>query len=114
MKVVHQKSGTVLGSNVKAATSFWRRLRGYMFYVRPPSDFDGLYFPDTNGVHNSFVRFSLDVVFISKTNAVVEVIRGFRPWRFSRIYLKAAHVIEFPAGTIPETVMPGDQLALES
>jgi uncharacterized membrane protein (UPF0127 family) len=75
--------------------------------------FDGLYFPNANIVHNSFVRFSLDVIFISRSNTVIKVIRGFRPWRFSRIYLKAAHVVEFPAGAVPEAVTTGDQLILE-
>ncbi len=85
-----------------------------MFYTSPPSAFDGLYFPNSNIVHNSFVRFSLDVIFISKSNMVVKVLRGFRPWRFSRMFLKAAHAIEFPAGTVPEAVMPGDQIILEN
>jgi uncharacterized membrane protein (UPF0127 family) len=113
MRVIHQKSGNVLGKNIIAATSFWRRLRGYMFFEKPPQSFDGLYFPQCKLVHNSFVRFPIDVVFIDKAHAIVAIIRGFRPWSFSRIYFKAAHAIEFPAGTVNESVVPGDKLSLE-
>jgi len=85
-----------------------------MLYAKPPTAFDGLYFPNSNVVHNSFVRFSLDVIFISRSNTVIQVIRGFRPWQFSRVYLKAAHTVEFPAGAVPEVVAAGDQLILKN
>lgn len=114
MKIIHQNSGQVLGKNIRTAVSFWQRLRGYMLYASPPFEFDGLYFPNCNQVHNSFVRFSLDVIFIDKSNLVVSVIRNFRPWRFSGIYPNAAHAIEFPAGRVPQTVVPGDKLILEN
>ena len=113
MKVIHRESGTVLGQRVVTATSFWRRLRGYMLYAQPPSEFDGIYFPKCNQLHNSFVRFSLDLIFIDRQNVVVAVVRGFRPWRFTRIYFKAAHALEFPAGRLPESISIGDHIVLE-
>lgn len=85
-----------------------------MFYSSPPANFDGLYFRNCNVVHNSFVRFALDVIFVDKVNSVVKVIRGFQPWRFSSLYFKAAHVIEFPAGVVSESVVDGDILIFES
>lgn len=84
-----------------------------MFYENPPQSFDGLYFPQCKLVHNSFVRFPIDVVFIDKADTVVAVLHRLRPWRFSWIYFSAAHAIEFPAGTVPESVVPGDRLSLE-
>lgn len=83
-----------------------------MFYTRPPQTFDGLYFPQCKLVHNSFVRFPIDVVFLNKANVVVAVIRNFLPWRFSRIYFSAVHAIEFPAGAVPESLVAGDELSL--
>lgn len=114
MKAIHQKSGIILGKNIVAATSFWQRLRGYMFYSTPPVSFDGLYFPRCNLVHNSFVRFELDVIFIDRKDSIVAVIRRFRPWRFSRLYPKAMHVIEFPAGNVPDLIHPGDKIIFEN
>lgn len=113
MKIIHEKTGLVLGEQVVCADSFRKRLTGYMFYKQPPEHFDGLFFKNCKLVHNSFVRISLDVIFIDHRHAVVKVIRGFRPWKFSRIYFRAAHAIEFPTGTVPFSVSDGDLLVLE-
>lgn len=113
MRIIHQKSRVVLGENIIKATSFFRRLRGYMFYRTPKQSFDGLYFPNAKTIHNCFVRFSIDAIFIDKNYKVVKVIKGFKPWRFSGIYLKASHVIELPQNVIPKTLEVGDMLLLE-
>lgn len=110
MKVVHQKTNTVLGKNLVSATSFWRRLRGYMFYQSPRLHFDGLFFPQSRSAHNCFVRFPIDVVFIDKNWEIVKILRGFRPWRFSGVYFNASHMLEFPAGTVESSVVVGDKL----
>jgi uncharacterized membrane protein (UPF0127 family) len=114
MKITHAKSGTVLAERAIAATGFWRRLTGYMFLKTPDQPFDAIYFPGTNWLHNSFVRFPLDVIFIDAQNIVVAVVRGFKPWRFSKMYLKAKHAIEFPAGRVPESVRAGDLIVCDS
>lgn len=113
MRIIHKSTDTELGKNIIEAVSFWQRLRGYMFYSAPPTNFDGLFFRNCNVVHNSFVRFALDVIFIDKNNSVLKVIRDFRPWQLSSIYFKAAHAIEFPAGTVPQMVVAGDELVFE-
>jgi uncharacterized membrane protein (UPF0127 family) len=113
MQIIHQKTGLLFGSNVVEANSFWRRLTGYMFYKIPPKEFDGIYFPQCQQVHNSFVRFPLDVLFIDRDNTVVKVIRNFRPWQLSGIYFNAASAIEFPAGVVSDSVELGDQITVK-
>jgi uncharacterized membrane protein (UPF0127 family) len=113
MKVIHSRTGQSIGKNVIAATTFWRRLIGFMFRISP-HPYDGIYFPNCKWVHNSFVRFPIDVVFISDDGFVVKIIRDFRPWRFSKIYFKACHVIEFAIGTLPSNVVVGDQLIVKA
>ncbi len=110
MKIIHQKTNTVLGKNLVRATSFWRRLRGYMFYESPKLHFDGLFFPHSRSAHNFFVRFPIDVVFIDENWEIVKILRGFRPWRFSGMYFNATHMLEFPAGTVEPSVSVGDKL----
>ena len=114
MKVIHQNTGWVLGENILTATSFWHRLRGYMFFSNPKQNFDGLFFPNSCWVHNCFVRFPLDIVFISKEGLIIKVIRDFHPWRFSPIYLKAKHVLELPGGTLSDSIAIGDNLIMEN
>ncbi len=110
MKVLHEKSRTILGKNVVKATSFWRRLRGYIFYKSSKLEFDGLFFQRSNCIHNCFVRFPIDAVFVNKEFEIVEILREFKPWRFSRIYFKASHVFKFPSETINDSISIGDKL----
>lgn len=111
MKVIHKKSQKVLGENIKEAKTFFDRLIGLMFIDRM-NEMDGLMLDPCRSIHNCFVRFPIDVIFINKENEVVKVIRNFRPWRFSWIYFKAQKTLELPLGTLDETVMPGDKLEI--
>jgi uncharacterized membrane protein (UPF0127 family) len=113
MKVIRLRTGQEIGKNVKAATSFWPRLIGFMFR-KSPYPYDGMYFPKCNWVHNSFVRFPIDVVFIDEKGHVIKIIRNFRPWSFSKVYFKAKHTIEFAIGTLPPAVDVGEQLFIEN
>ncbi|MBC7466267.1 MAG: DUF192 domain-containing protein [Bdellovibrio sp.] len=88
MKVIDAQSGNPIGKNIKAATSFWPRLIGFMFR-KSPEPFDGIFFPRCNWVHNSFVRFPIDVVFIANDGKIIKIIRNFKPWQVSGFYFKA-------------------------
>ncbi len=115
MRVIHVKTGDVIAKDVKVAASIWPRLVGFTFKKAPRDrDYDGIYFPNCKWVHNSFVRFSLDVVFIEKRGRVVAISRGLRPWKFSKLYFNAVHALEFVAGTVSLEVAVGDQLLLEN
>jgi uncharacterized membrane protein (UPF0127 family) len=112
MIIIHEKSGQILGQRIKLANTFCSRLSGFMFResIEP---YDGLFLVRNNSVHNCFVRFSLDIVFINKDNEIVKIIRNFHPWRFSRIYFRARHTIEFSAGTISDSIVVGDKLIID-
>jgi uncharacterized membrane protein (UPF0127 family) len=109
MKVVHSKTNYILGENVKLASSFSERLLGLMF-IKEMKNMDGLILEPCNSIHNCFVRFPIDVIFLSKDNVIVKIIRGFKPWRFSWIYFKSRRVLELPNGVIPNNIVEGDKL----
>lgn len=109
MKLIHVESQSVIANDVKLATSFWQRLIGLMF-VEQMKGMDALLIEPTKSVHNCFVRFAIDVVFLSKDMTIVGIVRGFKPWRFTKIYWKAQKVVELNAGTLPESVKVGDVL----
>jgi uncharacterized membrane protein (UPF0127 family) len=109
MKVIHKESKFVLGENIKYASTFSERLVGLMF-IKEMRGMDGLILDPGNSIHNCFVRFPIDVIFISRENRVVKIIRGFKPWRFSWIYLKSKCVLELPNGKIPNHIKKGDML----
>ena len=109
MKISHKKSGTILGSDIKLAAGFFERLIGLMF-VKEMRGMDGLFIENSNSIHNCFVRFPIDVVFLNRELKVIKIIRNFKPWRFSWIYWRASRVLELPVHTIPESMEAGDYL----
>lgn len=109
MIVKHLKSNKILGSNIKYANTFSSRLIGLMFR-KSMDDLDGLILEPGNSVHNCFVRFPIDVIFLTKENEIVKIVRNFKPWRFTRIYFKSRRVLELPAGTVTDDIAKGDLL----
>lgn len=109
MKVVHIRTNEVLGRDVLLAESFFERLKGLMF-IKEMRGFDGLLIKNCNSIHNCFVRFPIDVVFVNGEFEVVKILRNFKPWRFSWIYFGAKHALELPAGSVGEEVKVGDKL----
>lgn len=109
MKVILKKNQFILGSNVKHATKFLDKLVGLMF-IKEMKDMDGLIIEDCKSIHNSFVRFPIDVLFLSRDNEIIKIIRSFKPWRWSFIYLKSKRVLELPENTLPEDIKIGDEV----
>ena len=109
MEIVHIDSGIVIASNVKYANTFYTRLKGLMF-ISEMNNMDALLIEPCNSIHNCFVRFPLDVVFLDKNNHIVKIIRNFKPWRFSWIYFKATKTLELKAGDLIDEVKVGDEV----
>jgi uncharacterized membrane protein (UPF0127 family) len=58
------------------------------------------------------MRFSIDVIFLTKDGRVVKVRRCVRPWRIAAT-LTAFAVIELPAGSLDSSAIAcGDSLAV--
>lgn len=109
MEIIHLKTGKIIAENARYADTFMLRLIGLMF-VPKMEGMDALILDPCMSIHNFFVRFSLDVVFLNKNNEVVKIIRDFKPWRISGIYLSSKKVIEMPAGKLIEDIAVGDTL----
>lgn len=97
-----------------AATAF-QRFRGLMF--RNPHAFRegcALVIDPCGSIHMFFMRFAIDVLYMSRDDEVVAVQESLRPWRIGRIYTRGArYVIELPAGTIKRTgTREGDHIQL--
>lgn len=110
--VVHTESGTVLGSRIEVATSMVRRTVGLMFR-KEMGEIDGLLVERCNSVHSCFQRFPMDVIFLSRDNTVVKVIRSMKTWRFTLMYFGAVRALELPAGSVPHFVTKGSKLEVK-
>lgn len=109
MRITHVESGTVIAQRVAQANSLVLRLLGLMFR-KDLGEFDGLLLQPCNSIHTFFMRFPIDVVFLSSSNQVVKVIRAMPPWRMSWLYLRAVKTLELRAGALPADLAEGASL----
>jgi uncharacterized membrane protein (UPF0127 family) len=66
----------------------------------------------SNAVHTFFMRFPIDIVFVTRDGRVAKVRRHVRPWRIAAA-LTAFAVIELPAGSLDSSAIArGDSLAI--
>lgn len=91
----------IIVQNLVVADSFLKRLKGLMF----KSNFnkgEALIIKPCSSVHTFNMKFSIDVVFISKENTVLHIIENLKPNRVSKVIRKSYSVLELPVGTIKE------------
>ena len=73
----------------------------------------GLWIVPSRGVHTIGMLFPIDLIFIGKDKEVVYVEEYVRPFRISKVSLKATSVLELPPHTIYRSgTKIGDQLEI--
>jgi hypothetical protein len=80
----------------EVALSSWEKLRGLLGRDGLPAG-EGLLLPGCYSVHTFFMRFPIDVVYLSRDNAVVKIVEDMKPYRLS-FSLRGRSVLEMPAG----------------
>ena len=101
MIVKNKTKNSIIASNVRMADSFFSRLIGLMSRLSL-SDDEGLVITRCNSINMFFMRFAIDVIFVSKNHKVVGLLENIKPWRMSRIYSKSSYCIELPSGKIAQ------------
>ena len=105
---------TIVAEHVSAATQLWDRLIGLLAHSKLEES-HGLWIERCKSIHTHFMRFSIDVVFISKNGEVLRVFQDVRPFRVTPWIRKASAVLEMPAGTLKNRpIACGDRLSLEA
>jgi uncharacterized membrane protein (UPF0127 family) len=103
-----------LATGAKVANGYFSRLVGLLGkthrWARPGH---GLWIVPSHGVHTIGMLFAIDVIFLNRERHVVHVEEYVRPFRISRVSLKAASVLELPPHTIFRTgTKVGDHLEI--
>jgi uncharacterized membrane protein (UPF0127 family) len=66
----------------------------------------------TNAVHTFFMRFPIDIAFVTRQGRVVKTCSGLRPWRIAASF-GAYAVVELPAGTLSRCdTVAGDTIVI--
>ena len=111
---LNRSRGTYLAENVEIARTHWARLRG-LIGTTASSFLPGqaLWIVPSRGVHTLAMRFPLDLVYLDRLSKVVDLQEDVEPWRFARLNLLAASVLELPRGTIRRTgTARGDKIEI--
>lgn len=113
ISLTRSDDGHVVLSDVQVADTFWARFRGLM--GRAPALFThSLLIEPCSSVHTCFMRFPIDVVFLSESGLVLRTLAAMKPWRFSPVVVGAKSVLECPVGTIESCALrPGDVVVID-
>ena len=102
MRIMNRTRGTVLGTRVNLADSWWLRLRGFLFRPEPRVG-EGILLTPCNAIHTWGMTFALDVIFLDAGGQVLEVIEGLPPGTTPDRVPGGRYVLEVPVGTIKAT-----------
>lgn len=103
-----------VATEARVADGYFSRLFGLLGktsrWARPGH---GLWIVPSHGVHTIGMLFALDLVFLDRSKIVVHIEEHVRPFRISRVSLKAYSVLELPTHTVYRSgTRVGDQLEI--
>jgi uncharacterized protein len=112
--VYNKTRETFVATEALLADSYPRRLVGLLGKTRRWAQLGrGLWIVPSRGVHTIGMLFPIDLIFLGKDKQVVHVEEYVRPFRISKVSLKATSVLELPAHTIYRSgTKIGDQLEI--
>ena len=103
------RTGAVLATRVLTAFDSASRRTGLLRHESLPEG-SGLIIAPSSAIHTFFMRFAIDVAFVSKEGRVLKLRAAVPPWRMAGA-LRAHAVVELPAGTLERTgTRRGDRL----
>jgi hypothetical protein len=99
--VYNKTRETFIATEATVADNYFRRLVGLLGKTNRWAKLGrGLWIVPSRGVHSIGMLFPIDLVFLSRDRQVVHVEEHFRPFRVSRVSLKASSVLELPVHAI--------------
>lgn len=112
--VYNKTRETFVATEATVADSYLSRLVGLLGKTKRWAQLGkGLWIVPSRGVHTIGMLFPIDLIFLSKEKEVVHVEEHVRPFRISKVSLKAVSVLELPAHTIYRSrTQVGDQLEI--
>jgi uncharacterized protein len=99
--VYNKTRETFVATEAMLADSYLRRLVGLLGKTKRWAQLGrGLWIVPSRGVHTIGMLFPIDLIFIGKDKEVVYVEEYVRPFRISKVSLRATSVLELPPHTI--------------
>lgn len=102
VRAVNQTRGTVLGEHIRVADNTLTRVVG-LLGERQLLPGDGLLIDPSQGVHTWGMLFPIDVLVLKGDGSAIGLRQRMGPFRMTRMFWKAAMVLELPSGTLEST-----------
>jgi hypothetical protein len=114
--VYNKTRETFVATSATVADGYFSRLIGLLGRTKRWAHLGaGLWIVPSRGVHTIGMLFPIDLVFLSREKEVVHIEEVVKPFRVSRVSLKAASVLELPPHTIYRTgTKVGDRFEISS
>src|SRR5262245_32921978 len=107
------RNNQIVASSLVPAFDSASRRRGLLKHDGLPEG-SALVIAPTNAIHTFFMRFAIDVAFVSRDGRVVKVRTAMPAWRIAAAW-RAFAVVELPPGALERAeVQIGDILRLET
>jgi len=112
--VYNQTRETFVATEAAVADSYLRRLVGLLGKTKKWAQRGrGLWIIPSSGVHTIGMMFPIDLIFLNREKRVIHVEEYVRPFRISKVSLKAVSVLELPPHTIYSTgTQVGDKIEI--
>ncbi len=112
VKIIEKKNRTELVGNCWVADSILSRMKGLLGRASLPTG-EAMLITPCNCVHTFFMRFTIDILYLSKKFEVVALYQNLVPWRMTGIQYNAKAVLELPEGSIERLMLKkGDILEI--
>jgi hypothetical protein len=112
LRVWNKTRGVLLASAADVANTSQKRREG-LLKRSGLGEGEGLWIAPCEAVHCFFMKFTIDVVFLTKDKRVAKVRPSLKPWRIAAC-LRAHSVLELAEGVIDQTgTRKGDELEFE-
>ena len=111
--ILNTTKNTVIANKHTIADTFLTRMIGLLNKKTLPFD-EALIISRCQSIHMLFMRFSIDVIFVDKSDHVVGLVERITPFRLSRIFFQSSYVVEVAQGIIEQTkTSVGDKIEIK-
>jgi uncharacterized protein len=110
--IANVRNGTIVADQLMTAFDSASRRKGLLKRDSFPQG-SALIIAPSNAIHTFFMRFAIDVAFVTKDGRVLKI-RTAMPARRIAASLRAFAVVELPEGALGRAdIRPGDQLVIQ-
>lgn len=113
VRATNTTRGTLVGQHIRVAETGLTRIVG-LLGERELLPGDGLLIVPSQSIHTWGMQFPIDIAVLDGHWKVIAIRRDMRPFRMTRMFWKAAAVLELPSGRLDSTsTVVGDTIEFD-